>query len=57
MSYFDEMLKVADNTYGSKVSDGVEAGDVESFIDTGSYILNGLLKKGNLINGKSAEIS
>ena len=43
MSYFDEMLKVADNTYGSKVSDGVEAGDVESVIDTGSYILNGLL--------------
>ena len=50
MSYFDEMLKVADNTYGSKVSDGVEAGDVESFIDTGSYILNGLLS-GSIYGG------
>ena len=50
MSYFDEMLKVADNTYGSKVSDGVEAGDVESFIDTGSYIFNGLLS-GSIYGG------
>jgi len=50
MSYFDEMLKVANNTYGSKVSDGVEAGDVESFIDTGSYILNGLLS-GSIYGG------
>ena len=50
MSYFDEMLKVADNTYGSKVSDGVEAGDVKSFIDTGSYILNGLLS-GSIYGG------
>ena len=33
--YFGEMLQVAKNEFGSKVSDGVEAGDVESFIDTG----------------------
>ena len=48
--YFGEMLKVADNTYGSKVSDGVEAGDVESFIDTGSYILNAQLS-GSIYGG------
>ena len=28
--------------YASLVSEGVEAGDVDSFIDTGSYTLNGL---------------
>ena len=32
-NYFGEMLKVANNEYGAVVSDGVEAGDVESFID------------------------
>ena len=48
--YFGEMLQVAKNEFGSKVSDGVEAGDVESFIDTGSYILNGLLS-GSIYGG------
>ena len=31
------------NEYGGIVYDGVETGDVDSFIDTGSYILNALL--------------
>tara|TARA_R110002153_G_scaffold8627_7_gene36801 strand:- start:2049 stop:3056 length:1008 start_codon:yes stop_codon:yes gene_type:complete len=31
------------NEYGGIVDDGVEAGDVSTFIDTGSYILNALL--------------
>ncbi len=31
------------NEYGSIVDDGVETGDVDSFIDTGSYIFNALL--------------
>ena len=31
------------NEYGGIVEDGVETGDVDSFIDTGSYILNALL--------------
>ncbi len=35
--------------YASLVSDGVEAGDVEEFIDTGSYALNALLS--GSING------
>jgi len=50
MSYFGEMLKVANNEYGAVVSDGVEAGDVESFIDTGSYILNAQLS-GSIYGG------
>ena len=43
MSYFSDMTKVAGNVYGGLVSDGVETGDVSSFVDTGSYILNALL--------------
>ena len=31
------------NEYGGIVDDGVEAGDVSTFIDTGSYIFNALL--------------
>ena len=31
------------NEYGGIVDDGVETGDVHSFIDTGSYIFNALL--------------
>ena len=31
------------NEYGGIVDDGVEAGDVSAFIDTGSYIFNALL--------------
>ena len=38
------------NEYASIVDDGVEAGDVDSFIDTGSYIFNGLLS-GSLYGG------
>ena len=41
------------NEYASLVIDGVEAGDVDSFIDTGSYIFNGLLS-GSLYGGLAA---
>ena len=36
-------VKDVGNEYASLVEDGVEAGDVVSFIDTGSYIFNALL--------------
>ena len=39
--FFKDVLKM--NEYASIVDDGVEAGDVDSFIDTGSYIFNALL--------------
>ena len=45
---FKEIAKL--NEYASIVSDGVEAGDVTEFIDTGSYIFNGLLS-GSLYGG------
>ena len=41
------------NEYASLVADGVEAGDVESYIDTGSYIFNALLS-GSLYGGLPA---
>ena len=41
--YLDNLVKVTGNEYATKVSDGVEAGDVSSYVDTGSYILNALV--------------
>ena len=41
--FFKQIIKETGNEYASIVSEGVEAGDVSSFIDTGSYIFNGLL--------------
>ena len=44
MSYFlKSVIKEVGNEYASLVTDGVEAGDVDSYIDTGSYIFNALL--------------
>ena len=41
--FLNKIVKEIDNEYAALVSDGVEAGDVDSFIDTGSYIFNALL--------------
>ena len=41
--FLKDVIKQVGNEYASIVDDGVEAGDVDSFIDTGSYILNALL--------------
>jgi len=48
--FLKTIIKEVGNEYASIVSDGVEAGDVSDFIDTGSYILNGLLS-GSLYGG------
>ncbi len=48
--YFDSLLKATGNEYGSKVSDGIEAGDVSNYIDSGSYILNALIS-GDIYGG------
>ena len=45
-----DIAKTAGNEYAALVSDGVEAGDVDSFIDTGSYIFNALLS-GSIYGG------
>ena len=41
--FLKDVIKQVGNEYASIVDDGVEAGDVVSFIDTGSYIFNALL--------------
>ena len=41
--FLKDIIKSTGNEYASLVEDGVEAGDVENFIDTGSFIFNALL--------------
>ena len=48
--FLKDIIKETGNEYASLVSDGVEAGDVDSFIDSGSYIFNALLS-GSLYGG------
>ena len=42
-NFLKDIIKSTGNEYASLVEDGVEAGDVESFIQTGSYVFNALL--------------
>jgi RecA/RadA recombinase len=51
--FLKNVIKDVGNEYASLVVDGVHAGDVDSFIDTGSYILNALLS-GSLYGGLPA---
>ena len=51
--FLKNVIKDVGNEYASLVADGVHAGDVDSFIDTGSYIFNGLLS-GSLYGGLPA---
>ena len=50
MSFLKDLVKATGNEYASIVSEGVAAGDVDSFIDTGSHIFNALLS-GSLYGG------
>ena len=45
-----DIIKETGNEYASLVADGVEAGDTDTFIDTGSYIFNALLS-GSIYGG------
>ena len=51
--FLKDIIKETGNEYASLVSDGVEAGDNDSFIDTGSYIFNALLS-GSIYGGLPA---
>ena len=48
--FLKDIIKTTGNEYAALVSDGVEAGDVDSFIDTGSYVFNALLS-GSIYGG------
>ena len=50
MSFIKDLVKATGNEYAGIVSDGVAAGDVDSFVDTGSYVFNSLLS-GSLYGG------
>ena len=50
MDFLKDIAKQAGNEYAGLVADGVEAGDVDSYIDTGSYIFNALLS-GSIFGG------
>ena len=48
--FLKDIIKETGNEYATLVSEGVEAGDVHSYIDTGSYALNALLS-GSIFGG------
>ena len=50
MSFIKDLVKSTGNEYANIVSDGVAAGDVDTFVDTGSYVFNSLLS-GSLYGG------
>ena len=47
--FLKKVIKDTENEFASIVDEGVEAGDVSTYIDTGSYIFNGLVS--GTING------
>ena len=58
--FLKDIIKTTGNEYAALVSDGVEGADVNSFIDTGSYIFNALLSGsiyGGLPNNKITAIA
>ena len=49
-TFLNTVISEIGNEYASVVSDGVSAGDVSSFVDTGSYIFNALVS-GSIFGG------
>lgn len=47
---FSKLLKSADNEWASIAEDGIDAGDIKFYVDTGSYSLNALLS-GSIYGG------
>ena len=50
MGFLDTVIKESGNEFASVVSDGVAAGDITNYVDTGSYIFNALVS-GSLFGG------
>lgn len=50
MDFLQQVIKDSKNEYAAFVSDGVAAGDVETFVDTGSFIFNAVVS-GSLFGG------
>ena len=50
MDLLKDLAKASGNDLASVVDDGIVAGDVDGYLDTGSYILNALLS-GSIYGG------
>jgi RecA/RadA recombinase len=50
MSFLNDVVKEIGNEYAGVVSEGVAAGDVASFVDTGSYLFNAVVS-GSIFGG------
>jgi len=50
MSFLNDVVKEIGNEYAGVVSEGIAAGDVSTFIDTGSYLFNALVS-GSIFGG------
>ena len=50
MDLLKDLAKASGNELAGVVSDGIVAGDVDGYIDTGSYILNALVS-GDIYRG------
>lgn len=49
-TYFTDLIKTTGNSYAALASEGIEAGDINGFIPTGSYMLNAILS-GSIYGG------
>ena len=50
MSFLDTVIKESGNEFAGLVSEGIAAGDITNYVDTGSYIFNALVS-GSLFGG------
>ncbi len=50
MATLTEFLKITGNPFATIAADGITAGDVSSYVDSGSYALNALLS-GSIYGG------
>ena len=50
MGFLDSVIKDSGNEFAGLVSEGVAAGDITNYVDTGSYIFNALVS-GSLFGG------
>ena len=50
MSFLTRAKAISENQYATLASDGIDTADVDTYVDTGCYILNGLLS-GDIYGG------
>ena len=53
MGFLDSVIKDSGNEFAGLVSEGIAAGDITNYVDTGSYIFNALVS-GSIYGGLPA---